>query len=674
MILLVIRKFGSLLRGKATPFQIYSACLIGSIVGFLPNKSQCLGLYLLFFGIVLILNANLFITAFSIPILKLLSYLLVPASVSIGHALLNGFVGDLLKPLINMPFIAWFGLEYYVTIGCLLFGVLFGIIIGSTLVFMVTKFRKTMVVLENDSEKYQKWMQKKWVKIMVWLFLGKDKGKKLTYEDLLKKKVGNPIRILGLIIVISASILGWFLSSYYTNDIIRWQMADTLGSLNGATVDIENVDASISGGKLKISNIAFADPKDLMRNRFELHELTMDLDVSSILKKKFHIEQLLLGKISSNTQRKIKAELIVSPPPPPEDPANPGLLTKISDKALEQIPLKDSYEDFDDLMETFNAIKEKANEIYNHEITQKIIAAARAPKEIKDPTLTEAIIDNYNNTMSKNLMANHLLEKSPFFLIKEIKCDQAFYSSEKWRDATLRITDISSNPAYVAEAPKIEINNPIRKYRGVISLNNFQDIGKSNECVVTVNDIDGAALGKKITIQGKKPLKKGTIQLQMKCNFTNLKSFTIIGTAELQKVVLEVPEINEITIDKLSLLFELCPFDSPIKFRVDTDDLQDQLKKEVKNQLKKKGKEALNNIKDDILGDHKLDANLLQDKKAQQDIIKNIKDEPDKLKDLNNLFKSRDDKKDDKKDDRKDNKKDDKKDDKKKPEKTEKPK
>ena len=121
MILLVIRKFGSLLRGKATPFQIYSACLIGSIVGFLPNKAQCLGLYVLFFGIVLILNANLFITAFLIPVLKLLSYLLVPACVQIGFTLLNGSFGDLIKPLINMPFIAWFGLEYYVTIGCLLF-------------------------------------------------------------------------------------------------------------------------------------------------------------------------------------------------------------------------------------------------------------------------------------------------------------------------------------------------------------------------------------------------------------------------------------------------------------------------------------------------------------------------------------------------------------------------
>lgn len=660
--MMIIRKFGSLLRGKATPFQIYSACLIGSMVGFLPAKSQCLGLYVLFFGIVLILNANLFITAFLIGTLKILSFLMVGACVQIGFTLLNSEMGDSIKPLINMPFIAWFGLEYYVTIGCLLFGLLSGIVIGTIAVTVISKFRKTMAALENDSEKYQKWMEKKWVKILIWLLMGKDKGKKLTYEDLLKKRVGNPIRILGVIIVICGIALGWFLSKNYTNDVIKWQLTELLGSMNGATVDIENVDASLSKGKLNIAKIAFADPENLMRNRFELNELTMDLDVSSILKKKFHVEQLVLGKISSNTERKIKADLIVAPEPPPADSNNPGLLTKLSGKALEQIPLKDSYEDFDDLMETFEDIKEKVNSIYEHKITQQIIAAARAPKVEKEPTLTDAIKDNYNNTMSKGLMASHLLEKTPFLLIKEIRCDQAFYSSKKWRDAGLKITDLSSNPAFVSNSPTIELNNPVKKYKAVIRLDNFRDITKSNEVLVNVNDIDAGAMGSKITIQGKKPLKKGVLQIEMKCNFVNLNSVIIAGSAELQKAVIEAPEIGEITVEKLPILFELFPFESPPKFRVDTDELQKQLLKEAKNQVKNKLKDAANNIKDDILGGNKLDANLIQDKKAQQDIINNVKNEPDKLKDLGNLFKSRDDKKDDKKDPKKEEKKDDKKD------------
>ena len=646
--MLIIRKFGSLLRGKATPFQIYSACMIGSIVGFLPAKSQCLGLYLLFFGIVLILNANLFITAFLIPTLKLLSYLLAPACVQIGHALLNGVLGDWLKPFINMPFIAWFGLEYYVTIGCILFGVLCGIIIGTFAVALITKFRKTMVKIEADSEKYNKMIEKKWVKVLLWIFAGKSKGKKVTYEDLLNKRIGNPIRILGVIIVVCALGLGLFISHFYTNDIIKWQLTDFLGSLNGATVDIENVEASISGGKLKIEKISFADPKDLMKNRFELEELTMDLDISSILKKKFHVEQLLLGKINSNTTRKYKGSIIVSPTPPPADPNKPGLMTKLSGKALEQIPLKDSYEDFDDLMETFNAIKEKANSLYQNEITQKIIAMAKAPKEEQEISYKDAIKDLYKNTMAKGLKAEHLIEKSPFFLIKEIKCDKAFYSSDKWKDATLKITDLSSNSAYVTEPPTVEINNPVKKYKAVIKLSNFQDSEKSNEMVVSIADIDAGILGSKINIQGQKPLKKGILQIQANCNFVNLESVTIVGIAELQKAIIAVPEYDEIPIEKLLVTFELSPFESPIKFRIDSDGLKKELLKEAKNQLKNKGREALNNIKDDVLGGHKLDANLINDSAAQKDIINNIKNEPDKLKDLNNLFKKKEPKKDDK--------------------------
>lgn len=651
--MLIIRKFGSLLRGKATPFQIYSACLIGSIVGFLPAKMQCLGLYLIFFAIVLVLNSNLFITAFLIPTLKLASYILVVPSIQIGRAILDSSAGGFFKTLINAPFIAWSGLEYYVTLGSLLFGLLFGVIIGSTMVALITKFRKTMVVLENDSEKYKKWSEKKYVKILVWLFLGKGKGNKITYEELLEKKVGNPIRILGVIIVVLGIGLAYFLNTYWTNEVITYQLTQALGTVNGATVDIANVDAKLTQGKIKIEKLEFADPKDLKKNRFVFEELELDIDINALLRKKITVEHLNIGKIASNTIRSYEGQLIVSPPAPPEDPSKPGLFSNLSDKALEQIPLKDSYEDFDDLLETFNDIKAKYNEILNHEITKKIIAMANAPKVEKEVTFQDAIKEAYNNCMDKRLKADQLIEKSPFLRINEIKCDKAFYSSEKFRDATLKIKDISSEPALLETPPSIEIVNAPKKYETTIQFKHYQKPELANEMVLQIKDIDAEALGKKIIIQGKKPLKNGLLQISCTSQFVNLDDFMLKGKADLQKAEIEVPEFDTISIKSLPIVFELHPFVMPPKFSVDSDNLKKVLLKEAKNQLKNKAKDALNNVKDDILGEHKLDANLLQNKDAQNDIMNNIKNEPDKLKDVKNIFKKRDDKKEDKKDDKK---------------------
>ena len=41
---MVIRKIGKLLRGDATPGQILLACVLGSVLGFMPGFEQAAGL------------------------------------------------------------------------------------------------------------------------------------------------------------------------------------------------------------------------------------------------------------------------------------------------------------------------------------------------------------------------------------------------------------------------------------------------------------------------------------------------------------------------------------------------------------------------------------------------------------------------------------------------------
>ena len=76
------RKLGSLLRGKATPYQIFTACLLGSLIGFTAVHWWPIGLV---FGLLLaIINANFLLAGIMAGIGSLLSLALLPIEFHIG--------------------------------------------------------------------------------------------------------------------------------------------------------------------------------------------------------------------------------------------------------------------------------------------------------------------------------------------------------------------------------------------------------------------------------------------------------------------------------------------------------------------------------------------------------------------------------------------------------------
>ena len=60
---MITRKIGKLLRGKATPFQLFAACILGSMIAFVPGFGQAPGLLLTLILCLIILNANLGVAA-----------------------------------------------------------------------------------------------------------------------------------------------------------------------------------------------------------------------------------------------------------------------------------------------------------------------------------------------------------------------------------------------------------------------------------------------------------------------------------------------------------------------------------------------------------------------------------------------------------------------------------
>ena len=110
--MLITPKLGKTLRGAATPFQLYSASVLMSVVGFMPGFSQAWGTIVAILLLLIVLNANLVLGAFAGLAAKLVSLLLMPVTFAVGRFLLDGPTQGLFQALINAPVFALFGMEY----------------------------------------------------------------------------------------------------------------------------------------------------------------------------------------------------------------------------------------------------------------------------------------------------------------------------------------------------------------------------------------------------------------------------------------------------------------------------------------------------------------------------------------------------------------------------------
>ncbi|MHC4997233.1 MAG: TIGR03546 family protein, partial [Planctomycetota bacterium] len=98
-----IRKIGKVLRGDATPAQIMLACVLGSVLGFMPGFPQAGGLIVACIVLLVVLNANLTLAVFVGIAAKLISLALISVSFAVGRFLLDGPTSGLFVKMINAP-------------------------------------------------------------------------------------------------------------------------------------------------------------------------------------------------------------------------------------------------------------------------------------------------------------------------------------------------------------------------------------------------------------------------------------------------------------------------------------------------------------------------------------------------------------------------------------------
>lgn len=503
--MLLSRKIGAVLRGKATPRQVLFATVLGGLLGFVPGFflpgdlgggfAQSPGLILLLLSLALVLNANLAVFALTLLAGKLLSFVLLPMSYAVGTWLLDGPAQGLFRALANGPVTAWFGLEFYATTGGLVLGAVFGAGTGFVLNRTIRAIRTRMADVEESSERYQKYAKKWWVRLCSWLLLGKGKGKQSWRELSESTKKGLPVRVTG---VLAVAVLGgalWVFQQWFSTPILTQNLKSGLEAANGATVDVRSAQLVLGDGSLRIEDLAIADAKALGEDLFAADALVATIDTGALLRRRLVVDEVRSTNARAGAKRATPGVLLPGKEPEPEPPPPPAG-TRTIDDYMKDIELwRGRLEQVRDWIEQYGGGGE--------------------PKPVPTPEEVEAEKKQQEEAGLARVVARHLLADAPRFLIRKVDLEGIGISIGGVADKLdLRLRNISDAPSLVADVLSVSLATQSDKLSFLLQGPAAGADRLGLDFAYKRLPVD--ALFGQLKIQGQPPLSGGTIDLSAK--------------------------------------------------------------------------------------------------------------------------------------------------------------
>ena len=290
-----------------------------------------------------------------------------------------------------------------------------------------------MAKIEESSERYKKLTSKKSIRLLTFILIGKGKGKK-TYEELLGKKIGNPIRIVGVAVAILAIGLLFIGRQFMTERILTAGLVRGLEQANGATVDLESASLSFKDQKLLLTGLAIADPNDLTTDSFRAATLEADVDATDLLRARLTLDQVTVTDASHDSKRAVPGRIIekarAQPTPPPPPPAPTG--SKSIDEYLAQAEKwRDRIDQLRELLDRVQGSDPNAQP-----------SDPNAPKETDADRMRRLIaLLGY-----ARVRADHLIEGSPTLLVRTLDVNGITTGDESGRVYDIHAQDVSTHP------------------------------------------------------------------------------------------------------------------------------------------------------------------------------------------------------------------------------------
>lgn len=488
------RSIGKIFRGKATPFQIVAACVLGGSIGFLPSFATSPGLTLALLLTLVILNANLAAAGLVGLVAKVLGLVMLPLSFEVGRVLLDGPTSGLFKAMINAPVLALFGFEHYATTGAFALGVAFGLVCGVGLTVAVGRFRKKMATLEEGSERYNAYKSKWWVKGLTFVFVGGGHGK-MTYAQLAERKaIGNPIRPLGVVFAILVVGLLFVAQQFLAGPIVTWAAQQGLEKANGATVDLDRASVDLRAGSMTLEGLAMADANDLSEDLLRATRVDGAISARDLLRKRIAFDTITVVDGRSGVERDIPGRRIGRWP--------------------ERAPAPD------DAPKTIDDYIKQA-EMWKERLTQakKWIERASGPRS--DPeaeskeTLEERLRRRAKELGYARVKADHLIEGAPTLLIREVIAEGVIVEDMDGRVLDVRGENLSTQP-WIAGSPRVRVSSRDGELLVNLGVDEGATVGTGATPVrVVVKNIPGDEIGEALKFVGEPTVRGGTVDVDM---------------------------------------------------------------------------------------------------------------------------------------------------------------
>ncbi|MCZ6690998.1 MAG: hypothetical protein O7H41_15525 [Planctomycetota bacterium] len=614
--MLLIRKFGKIIRGKATPVQIFMACLLGTMISFVPSFWQAPGLVAGLLMLLVVLNANLPLAALSGLVGRLVFLAATPVSFAAGRTLIHGPTEGLVGSMVNAPILAFFGLEYYLTLGSLVVGLGWGVLLGLFSVKVIVGFRRRAAALEEGSEAYKKWSSKWYVRFLTWVFFGKGKGKG-QYDEILAKKIGNPIRILGVVAVIGGVLVAYVIGLFFSDEIVYAALKKGLQKVNGATVDIRSVEVELSEGRIVIHGLAMADPDQLDTDFLRAEKLEIDFGTKDLLRKRFRIDRVTIGEATSGEKRSTPGKRIEKeapkeeePPPPPGDVPD---AKKLDEYLVNAEKWKDRLARVQHWLDRLSGPEAGEGE-----------ADGDAPDEA-ELSLGERLALQAAERGYAAVAARHLVEDAPTVVIAELNLEKLRMSFWKEEALSLSAMNLSSHPSLLDGAPQLATESEKKTFTAELILAGLSASAGESVLRATFGGLPVDSIADELSVQGTKPIQGGTMDLAFDGSWpgssTDKIRIRLIATlhdttitlqgqsAQVKKLEIPIEIIGPLTNPRVSVdagalsdaLLKAGADELARRVRAETDKLVDQGKEEAGKLVDKALEDAKKKLGDEVL-------------------------------------------------------------------------
>ncbi len=414
------RRLGKLVRGDAAPKALFLGALIGAMLGMVPGFNLTMLLLILLF---FVLAANMGGMMLGFLLGKTVCLLAAPWTFEIGYGMIHGNEA-LFASLATAPVIAWMDLDRYCLIGGLPIGVGLGLGLGVVCMAFVQSLRRSIMAVNEKSERARKLSSSRWLRIVFWIFFGKSKGE---LSDKLEKKKAPWLRKSGLAFVVIVLVLAVAVQFVFAGSLVRPQLEHQLSQSFGAEVNIGSADFSIFGGEVTLKDLQITDAEKPANNMMRAEELSAQLSFGDLLARRFVMDHLVGNGVKTDVPRD-----------------QPGFVLPKAEK--EEKPKSDP-ESIDDYLEKIEQVKgylEKVKEYLDRE------------KEESEPPTEE----DHERAREQARLQGYLVQsargrlvKQPTFTIRRVEL-----SGVEFKDVpgsyTLLANDLSTQPT-LNELPMI---------------------------------------------------------------------------------------------------------------------------------------------------------------------------------------------------------------------------